>query len=108
VRLAPTLASKVPANALLFVFAKAASGPPMPLAVSRQPVGNWPVTLSLDDSMAMAPSLKLSAFDRYAITARVSASGQAMAQSGDLQGSLQLSREQAGKPVELLIDSAVP
>lgn len=108
VRLAPALASKVPANALLFVFAKAASGPPMPLAVSRQPVGNWPVTLILDDSMAMAPSLRLSAFDRYVITARVSASGQAMAQSGDLQGNLQLTREQTGKPVELVIDNAVP
>ncbi len=108
VRLAPVLTSKVPTGALLFVFAKAASGPPMPLAVSRQPVGNWPVTLTLDDSMAMAPSLKLSAFDHYVITARVSASGQAMPQSGDLQGSLQLSRDQADKPVELLIDSAVP
>lgn len=108
VRLAPALAAKVPANALLFVFAKAASGPPMPLAVSRQPVGKWPVTLTLDDGMAMAPSLKLSAFDQYQITARVSASGQAMAQSGDLQGSLQLSRDHADKPVELLIDNVAP
>jgi len=108
VRLAPALANKVPSGAMLFVFAKADGGPPMPLAVSRQAVGEFPVQLTLDDSMAMAPSLNLSAFDRYVVTARISTSGQALPQSGDLQGTLRIARAEAGKPAEVLIDQAVP
>jgi cytochrome c-type biogenesis protein CcmH len=108
VSLAPSLAAKVPAGATLFMFAKAASGPPIPLAVRRLPGATLPMTLDLDDSMAMAPQLKLSQFDRYVVTARLTTSGGAMAQSGDLQGSVELDRSAAGRPVELRIDAVVP
>jgi cytochrome c-type biogenesis protein CcmH len=108
VRIAPELAAKVPSGALLFVFAKADGGPPMPLAVSRRPVGTWPVSLTLDDSMAMAPGMRLSNFERYVVTARISVSGQAQAQPGDLEGTLRIARAQAGQPAEIVIDRAVP
>jgi cytochrome c-type biogenesis protein CcmH len=108
VSLAPELAAKVPAGAVLFLFAKAESGPPMPLAVQRLPGQALPADLRLDDSMAMAPALRLSAFERYVVTARLSAGGGAQARSGDLEGSLHAARGDAGKPLELRIDHVVP
>ena len=108
VSLAPELASKVPAGAVLFVFAKAEQGPPMPLAVQRLPGQKLPAEIRLDDSMAMAPSLTLSSFDRYIVTARLSAGGGAQAQSGDLEGSVKVARADASKPLQLRIDRVVP
>lgn len=107
VELDPALAAQVPAGAVLFVFAKAASGPPMPLAVQRLPGARLPLTVRLDDSMGMTPAMKLSQFDRWTITARLSQSGGAQAQPGDLQGSLQLGREAAGQPQTLVIRERV-
>ncbi|HZR38386.1 MAG TPA: c-type cytochrome biogenesis protein CcmI [Nevskia sp.] len=108
VSLAPDVAAKVPPGAVLFVFAKAEAGPPMPLAVQRLPGQALPADLSLDDSMAMAPTLRLSAFDRYTVTARLSAAGAAQASSGDLEGTLHAARSDAGKVLQLRIDHVVP
>ena len=109
VALAPALAGKVPAGAILFVFAKAASGPPMPLAVQRLADARLPLTVTLDDSMAMAPGLKLSAFDQYVITARLSAGGSVQAQPGDLEGRAEARRATASEaPVSVTIDTVVP
>ncbi|MDR3416791.1 MAG: c-type cytochrome biogenesis protein CcmI [Nevskia sp.] len=108
VSLAPDLAAKVPPNAVLFVFAKAESGPPMPLAVQRLPGQTLPADIKLDDTMAMAPALRLSAFERYVVTARLSGAGGAQAQSGDLEGSLHVARAESGKPLQLRIDRAIP
>ena len=108
VSLAPALAGKVPAGASLFVFAKAAAGPPMPLAVQKFDAARLPIELTLDDSMAMTPALRLSQFDHWLVTARVSASGSAQPQSGDLQGQLRVERAQAVKPVQITISEAVP
>lgn len=108
VRLAPALASKLPADAVLIVFAKADQGPPMPLAVHRGPVGQFPVEITLDDSMAMMPSMKLSQFDRWVVTARISHGGMAKAESGDLQGSLNVGRADALTTLPLTIDQVVP
>lgn len=92
----------------VFIFARAASGPPMPLAVARVKVSELPVTVTLDDSMAMAPSLKLSSFKQVAVIARISMSGGATAQSGDLQGlsaALDLDKTDS---VAITIDQRIP
>ena len=86
VSLAPNLKDKVSPEDTVFVFARAAEGPPMPLAVARVRVRDLPYRFALDDSMAMSPALKLSAFPKVVVTARVSKSGGAVAQPGDLQG----------------------
>ncbi len=86
VQLAPALAAKVAPGDTLFIFARAAQSPRMPLAILRLPVSAWPVTFQLDDSQAMSPDLKLSKFDNVIVGARISRSGNAMPQPGDLAG----------------------
>lgn len=86
VSLDPGLAAQAAPEDALFVYARAASGPPMPLAVQRFRVSDLPVTVTLDDSMAMMPAMRLSAFPQVVVGARISKTGQAMPQSGDLEG----------------------
>lgn len=109
VRLSPELKSLAATDATLFVFAKAASGPAMPLAVYRGKASELPREVRLDDSMSMMPAMKLSAFDTWTVTARVSRAGQAQAVSGDLQGSLTVARKDLGDAaLELVLDQVVP
>ena len=75
---------QVNADDLVFVYAKAASGPPMPLAAKRLKVADLPVQLSLNDADAMMPQMKLSNFDEVVVGARVSRTGNPVAQPGDL------------------------
>jgi cytochrome c-type biogenesis protein CcmH len=89
VALAPALAGKLKEGDTLFVFARAAEGERMPLAIARQVVGPttaWPITVTLDDSMAMAPQFRLSGAPRVVVGARVSRAGSANPQPGDLEG----------------------
>ena len=86
VSLAPELAGRMPPTTTVFVFARAAAGPPMPLAVQRLRLADLPATVRLDDSMAMMPQMRLSSFPQVVVGARVSPSGQAMPQPGDLEG----------------------
>lgn len=86
VTLAAALRPKAAPEDRVFIFARAASGPPMPLAIVRKQVKDLPVTVTLDDSMAMVQGMNLSAFDQLVIGARISKTGQALPKPGDLQG----------------------
>jgi cytochrome c-type biogenesis protein CcmH len=86
VSLSPKLKEKASPEDTVFVFARALEGPPMPLAVARVRVRDLPYRFVLDDTMAMTPAMKLSAFPRVVVAARISKSGTATAQPGDLQG----------------------
>jgi cytochrome c-type biogenesis protein CcmH len=108
VALDPKLQGQLDANATLFVFARAASGPPMPLAIQRLKASQLPLTVTLDDSMGMLPTMKLSMFPQVVIGARVSKSGNAMPQSGDLQTLSAPLDVHRNEPVALTIDKQVP
>lgn len=86
VAISAALKSQVHPEDSVFIFAKAESGPPMPLAVMRLKVKDLPAEFTLDDSMAMMPQLKLSGFPKVVVGARVSQTGNAIPSSGDLQG----------------------
>jgi len=103
VRLDASVANKVQPTDAVFVFARAVSGPPMPLAVKRLTVADLPVTVSLSDADAMTPQLRLSNFDQVRLFARVSRSGDAT--KGEWVGAsqaLKLSGE--SETTELVID----
>ncbi|MBI2752404.1 MAG: c-type cytochrome biogenesis protein CcmI [Betaproteobacteria bacterium] len=106
VQLAPALAAKAAPTDTVFIFARAAAGPPMPLAVLRKQVRDLPVAFALDDSMAMASGMRLSEFPRVVVGARISKSAGAAAQPGDLQGLSAPVANNAGG-VSVVIDSVV-
>ena len=80
------LAARLDGTETVFLIARAASGPPAPLAVHRFTVDDLPYQAQLSDQDAMMEGLMLSAFPEITITARVSFSGQAEPQAGDLEG----------------------
>ncbi len=86
VTLADALRQKTSPEDTVFIFAKAAEGPPMPLAVVKKQVKNLPLEVILDDSLSMMQGMNLSAFERLVIGARVSKSGRPVPSPGDLEG----------------------
>jgi cytochrome c-type biogenesis protein CcmH len=86
VRLDPRLRDRVRSGDTLFVFARAADERGPPLAVLRLNVGPWPLSFELSDDNAMMPGRTLSNFKRVILEARISRSGNALAQPGDLRG----------------------
>ena len=88
VQLDAALAGRIGPNAVLFVLAKQVAGMPMPLAVKRLPAANFPLTVVLDDSLAMSPAARLSSASVVDVVARISQAGQPVAASGDLQGKI--------------------
>ena len=80
----------------------------MPLAVKRLQAKDLPVNLTLDDSMAMMPQMRLSNFDRVLVGARISKSGIASPQGGDLQGEIQPVTPGQDQTVAVVIDGIRP
>ena len=107
VSVAPALAARVAAGDTVFVFARAADGPRVPLAVLRRPASELPLAFKLDDSMAMSPGTSLAQAGKVVVVARISRSGSALPAAGDLQGqSTVIAPGTAG--IELTIDSVQP
>ncbi|WP_233433432.1 tetratricopeptide repeat protein [Lysobacter soli] len=106
VSVAPELAAKIPPNATLFVIARQAGGPPMPVAVEKLPAAGFPREVVLDDGDSPMPTMKLSQLEAVDVLARISASGDAMPKSGDLEAKAKPSK--ASGAIELVIDSARP
>ncbi len=86
VTLAPALAGRAAPDDTVFIFARAAEGSRVPIAIVRKQVKDLPFTFRLDDSLAMSPANLISTAGRVVVGARVSKSGQAMPQPGDLEG----------------------
>jgi cytochrome c-type biogenesis protein CcmH len=86
VTVAPSLTESAARGGTLFVIARASGGPPVPIAVLRLPASEFPVSFTLDDSNAMDPARRLSGTASLELEARLSRSGQAMREPGDLYG----------------------
>ncbi|NBQ87452.1 MAG: c-type cytochrome biogenesis protein CcmI [Betaproteobacteria bacterium] len=90
--IAPALRAKADPDAVVFVVARAAQGPRMPLALAQFRVRDLPLTFTLDDRHAMTPGLSLSQYPEVVLSARISRDGSATPRSGDLAGTTALVR----------------
>ena len=107
VTLAPALKAKASPDDTVFIFARAAEGPRMPLAILRKKVSDLPIAFTLDVSTAMSPATRLSGTPLVIIGARLSKSGNAMPQPGDMQGTSK-PVSHTGKDITIVIDTIVP
>lgn len=103
VYLAPALSENIAENAMLFVYARSEDGNSVPIAVVREPVTEFPVQVTLDNTDVMMPSRKLGDFKRVQLIARVSNSGQARPENGDLVGAVSNISPLLGNPIDLII-----
>ncbi|MGN6704970.1 MAG: tetratricopeptide repeat protein [Rhodanobacter sp.] len=104
VTLAPALQAKLAKGDVLYVYARAPDGPPMPLAVARIEPVKLPVTVTLNDAMAMTPAYKLSSVARVFVGARISHDGRPTAAPGDLEGDAGVVEVARKTPVAITID----
>jgi len=107
VTVAFNVAGYVKGGETLFIFARSEGGPRMPLAVVRATARELPLKFALDDSQAMSPQVKLSGAEAVRIEARISKSGNAMPQPGDLTGTSAVVRPGA-RDVKVIVDKVVP
>lgn len=108
VSLSPDVANNATPTDTVFVLARAAGGPPLPLAVARKTAADLPFTVVLEDEMAMVPDMKLSNFEQVDIIARVSRSGNAKAQSGDIEGTVSKVSVGTSDPIDIVISKVLP
>lgn len=107
VELAAALRAQVAPGDTVFVFARAVDGPRMPLAIVRRRAAELPFDFALDDSLAMSPQSRLSGVARVVVGARISRSGSATPQPGDLRGESGPVAVGSGG-LRLTIDSVLP
>lgn len=108
VELDPQLKDRLPPGAALFVFARPAEGPRMPVAIQRLSADRLPVTVRLDDSHAMVEGMTLSTTPQVVVGARVSLSGDATPRSGDLEGLAGPLPGDRPATVSIRIDQVIP
>lgn len=106
VRLSPGLQSKTAPGDTVFVFARALNGPRVPLAVRRFRADQLPAEFVLDQASAMSPELTLAQFKEVVVGARITKTGNATPQRGDLEGLRQPIRV-GSKNIELVIDTVL-
>jgi len=104
----PSLLKEIKEDDVLFIFARAVSGPPMPLAAIKRQARELPVSIVLDDSSMLKPGTSLAQFEQLKLGARVSHSGQPIAQSGDLQSEVQVVKLGSKETILLHIDQLLP
>ncbi|MGH1537934.1 MAG: tetratricopeptide repeat protein, partial [Gammaproteobacteria bacterium] len=92
----------------LFIYARAMNGPKMPLALVKMTAGDLPATVTLDDSVSMMPSMTLSSMEQVEVIARISKSGQAAMQSGDIFGSVKSVKTSQSETVDVVISELAP
>ena len=107
VTLGPELASQVSPKDTVFIYANAAEGPRMPLAIIRTTVDKLPYDFVLDDSLAMNPQMKLSQVKSVMVRARISKTGNAMPQAGDFGASVGPVTPGSPEKLELTISKAL-
>lgn len=106
ISLDPALEDDADDNDVIFVFARAEEGPNMPLALLEMRVGDLPTEFTLTDEDAMGPAMTLSEAEQVRVIARVSKSGQAQAQPGDLEGRSGIV-EPGARDVQVIIDQSL-
>jgi cytochrome c-type biogenesis protein CcmH len=107
VAIAPQVASRIDGSETLFVFAREEGGPRMPLAVLRGSARQLPMVFALDDSMAMAPTARISQAKSVRVEARISRSGSANPQPGDLAG-MSAAVKPGARDVRVVVDKVLP
>jgi cytochrome c-type biogenesis protein CcmH len=108
VALDPDFASRVRlrGDASVFVIARVPNGPPMPVAAEKHSLQELPLTITLDDSDSPMPTQRLSTLKEVELVARLSNSGQAIRQEGDLESAPVRVALPAKAPVKLVIGAA--
>ncbi len=107
ISVAPAITESLPADASVFIIARDPAQPSPPIAVTRRQLSELPTIVTLGDSESMIPGRNLSAFAEFEIVARVSVSGQPIAQSGDWFVSAIVKPAESNE-VSLLIEQQVP
>ncbi len=108
VKIDEQLADKQPSNGILFVFAKASEGSPMPLAVVKLTDYSFPITVELSDANAMMAGLNLSSASEIVISARISNDDSVMPSAGELEGHSEVLLRKDVRQVQLNIDTLIP
>ncbi len=108
VTLSDELHNKFVTSDTLFIYARSMNGPKMPLALVKLTAGDLPATVTLDDSVSMMPSMTLSSMEQVEVIARISKTGQAIMQSGDIFGSVESVKTDQSEVVDVVISELVP
>ena len=95
-------------NKVVFVYAKPINSPNnMPIIVLRKTVADLPLLVEMNDSMSMLPSNKLSDYKSVQVLARISNSGNAKSEKGDLIGIVESMSTTSKNITKLIINTTL-